>query len=511
MNDNESDNNQTTTTTTPERDDDTKAETEKDEENFVDKENQLTKINRLEIESKYLKLLRSEKKNDIQQTLLNSLSLFISQYGQQQGQQDQLEQEQEESVKIDPSSSYIHKILLQFNDSEDQYQKAFAKHTQNLNDFIDLHDDLLLQQESNFHKQISRMRKDFMEERTYQEKIHEEETKATLLKEIQNIQSKYSSQTQIMKREHSHLIQEIKNKNLEHINTLRIQLESKIEDLQELYDFNRMEFIQKTEGVYSDYQNLQKLDKQYKKEIKSQENLLQHYFLTYGSKPLMEQQNQQQQISDQKAEQIKERKMNVMNEYTKLKQKMSLFRQEQLSSLTLLSTQAHSITHELQNKLDLAQRILKMNRLNQKMEKEYEYLSPFMDTNNNIISTSSTSKDDIDDILNPKSIDDRANRMVQKYKESKMTKNNDGEMKTLYHSEFFEPFMEKYNKALLELMTIEHQEQKEKEKKTLLKKQIQQFNNGISINDEVLGNKDGNPLFVVNGRINVGARLPVKS
>jgi len=69
-------------------------------------------------------------------------------------------------------------------------------------------------------------------------------------------------------------------------------------------------------------------------------------------------------------------------------------------------------------------------------------------------------------------------------------------------------FWKKYNKVLLDALAIEREEERLKKENSDLQEILKQYFDGISVSDEML--KKANPLFVVNGRVNLNKPLPVR-
>jgi len=68
-------------------------------------------------------------------------------------------------------------------------------------------------------------------------------------------------------------------------------------------------------------------------------------------------------------------------------------------------------------------------------------------------------------------------------------------------------FYKRYNKVLLDKLSIQKQKESLQNDNVLLKSLLKQYLDGISLNDDVL--KNNNPLFVVNNKINI-SKLPVE-
>jgi hypothetical protein len=69
-------------------------------------------------------------------------------------------------------------------------------------------------------------------------------------------------------------------------------------------------------------------------------------------------------------------------------------------------------------------------------------------------------------------------------------------------------FWKKYNKVLLDALAIEKEEGRLKKENSDLQEILKQYFAGVSVSDEML--RKANPLFVVNGRVNLNKPLPVR-
>lgn len=73
---------------------------------------------------------------------------------------------------------------------------------------------------------------------------------------------------------------------------------------------------------------------------------------------------------------------------------------------------------------------------------------------------------------------------------------------------YLDKFWKKYNKVLLDALSIEKAEEQLSKENGDLQEILKQYFDGISVNDEVL--KKDNPLFVTNFKVNLNKPLPVR-
>ena len=73
---------------------------------------------------------------------------------------------------------------------------------------------------------------------------------------------------------------------------------------------------------------------------------------------------------------------------------------------------------------------------------------------------------------------------------------------------YLDQFYKKYNKVLLDKLAIERERERLQRENNDLQAILKQYFDGVSVNDAVM--KSSNPLFVVNGRVNLNQPLPVR-
>jgi len=202
-----------------------------------------------------------------------------------------------------------------------------------------------------------------------------------------------------------------------------------------------------------------------------------------------------------------EEKNGIQTHFQHLKTRMNKFRDVQGRRLNELTKNANSAKSNLKDRISLAERILKMAELGRKMETEQEKVVPFY--------VSSVESE----------IEKQAEDMVKAQKESNDGRDaisGDGEAtvtpltssswttggKPVSKWNILDNFWKKYNKVLLDALTISKEEARLKGENADLQEILKQYLDGISVNDEVI--KRSNPLMVVNGRVNLNRPLPVR-
>lgn len=79
--------------------------------------------------------------------------------------------------------------------------------------------------------------------------------------------------------------------------------------------------------------------------------------------------------------------------------------------------------------------------------------------------------------------------------------NSSGPSKSIEEWNYLDNFFKKYNKALLDKIAVSREKERLEKENADLQLILKQYLDGIGVNDDVLGSL--NPLFVVNGRVNL--------
>lgn len=175
-------------------------------------------------------------------------------------------------------SSYLLTIGMNrdLEEAEDQYQMALRTHLVNIDALIKLHDSRLYALERNFQQELKAVQADFQHEKEVMlSKFHKEKKELTAI--IDAIQQEEEGRNSDAKHAFEQLREEIRNKNLEEINMLRISLDAQIEELEQHFETAHLNYLQQTAQRTHDFkeltQNDQKLTAEIDKKRKKIDNL----------------------------------------------------------------------------------------------------------------------------------------------------------------------------------------------------------------------------------------------
>lgn len=409
---------------------------------------------------------------------------------------------------VDRKDAILQMLDRDLEEAEDQFQMALRTHLQNLDALIQLHDSRLYALEKNFQTELKTMQNDFhTEKENMLAKFKQEKKELTAV--IETIEQDENDREAEAKHSFEQLREEIRNRNLEEINMLRISLDAQIEDLEQHFETAHLNYLQQTAQRTHDFKELTQNDQRLSKEIelkKKKIDSLQTSIQQWRAK--IRQLNRE---TEERNRLLLEEKHSIQKHYQQLKQRIQAYRGTQNQRLLQLSQSANSCKETLKSKLELASRVLQMAELTRKMETEQEQVLPFapgVEVDEEASSpTREESKAQAALILNKTS----------KAKDGKKDAHS-GVQSTVWSSEggeFVPPedrmqnFHRKYNKALLDTIAIDKEKQRLTEENAQLQDLITQFINGTRVSDSILS--EDNPLFVVNGRANLNHNPPVRA
>ncbi len=348
-------------------------------------------------------------------------------------------------------------LVNRFEESEDMRRTAIASHLQTIDGMVNVNHNQLTAIEKKIRERIRELRDRYNTERASIVNKFEID-KNSLLNEIDEYQYAEQRISDKGNRDQQEALQEIRNKNLEDINSLRFILDTRIEDLDEQFELAKNEYLQKTE-VQSDslQQKLLRDGEMTKEMIILQKKIDKLCFSVKKLKRIAQRKSMQNMDRNQ---QLVRRKSEIISRYKKTKAKMDNLRitqYEKLKDLTIRSSREKS---ELEEEFFLAEKIFKLTKLISKLEKQ----DGLGDANELDFSVT---KFDANLVLG------------------------------------------RYNQVLLHYESAKKEEEKVLEQNRLLKGKIRKFQDGITVNERVI--LSNNPLVILNGRIRPESACSQKS
>ena len=365
--------------------------------------------------------------------------------------------------EVQHTNSTLGRLENEFNTAEDQYRSAHAVHVQRLHQLVDLYEERMLSMEAGFQGKLGHLQREYASERNAIVAQHHG-NRQVLLDEIESLKIQEKERKVQDERDRHQAIEEVKGRAAEDINELRFVLESKREDLEEQFEAAELEYLQNNDHKASDYQELCAEDCKMRHEI---DDLVRRNDRLQGAAKRVNAASRRnhQQVSE-KSSLLTDKKCAALAQYRSTKTKMDVTRENQYRRIATLTAKAKEYKENLQNKYDLAERILKLIGTINKLES-------LMEMQNEVDGDGGAQSGACIDEIKSTGLD-----LLQ------IVKNR--------HSRAVE--------------LLEDQDQRLREAKQMnkrLKAKLKRYEDGTSLNNDVLMADGGNPLFVINGRLGV--------
>ena len=406
-------------------------------------EKELSRINQIDIESRWKKVLSQNKVEEIKRDATHVMKDM-----------------QKEVALCDKT---IHLLYDAFDGADDQFHKANSVHMDSLQTLIDLFEEQLLSLESEFEINLYKVLKQFQMERQCIAAQHEsnnfqimDKTTAMEMEKQILVQEENNTQQQV--------INEIRNKNLEQINGVRVVLESKIEDLEDSADVAHNEYLQQTDSKSIEFQTLKEKEGKDRKEINRRINQINH--LQGILQRIKVEHDRSSGDHQEQYNNLLNRKLNAINHYhawkTKLNKIRNYHRQEMIDTTKI----ANASKKKLQEQCGLVNRILRLHSLCQSLEteKEINQMISSCHLNEPNVSIKEESLRIIDEYKNK--LNDKTIHSGSSGKRVSFKSNNINQRKVRLekyngnnnHNEdwnFLETFWKRFNKVQIEVLTLE--------------------------------------------------------
>lgn len=293
--------------------------------------------------------------------------------------------------------------------------------------------------------------------------------------------------------------EEIKNRNSEEYNVLKIQLEGIIEELERHFEQAHKAYLESTEHrtqafkqlTKNDASSARKIEVSMKKLLKLQE-ALQHWRTKIATNS---------REWEERNKSLRNEKEIMTRHYSGLKTSMDQFRAVQGERLKQLSLASNECMTKLKKKLGAGENMLKLADHCRKLETEQEKVLPFFNVGQDQLSE--------EDLLAQEELKAAAQELAGEASVSA----SDGKVKMFSYGvdddgkpveewDYLNRFFKRFNKALLDKTSIEKERTRLEKENADLRSILKQYLDGISVNDDVMNNPI-NPLMVVNNRLQV--------
>ena len=342
------------------------------------------------------------------------------------------------------------RLESEFGTAEDQYRSAHAVHVQRLRQLVDLYEERLLSMEADFQGKLEHLQQEHTSEREAIVAQHAG-NRQVLLGQIEALKTQEKERQVQDERARHQAIEEVKGRAAEDINNLQFILEGKREDLEEQFEAAEIDYLQNNDHKATDYQDLCAEESKMKHEI---DDLVRRIDRLQGAaKRVNAASRRNYQQRSEKSNMLTDKKCAALEQYQSTKGKMDHTRESQYRRIAALTAQAKEYKEDLQIKYYLAERILKLIAATTKLESSMEMQGQ--------------------DGIGGENEDLDLGQIVQN----------------------------RYTRAVQLMGDQEERLREAKKTNKDLKAKLKRFEDGTSLNDDVLRANGGNPLFVINGRL----------
>lgn len=424
--------------------------------NLVDEEIKISKLNKIKLLNDWRIVMRIAKVDEIRK----ELTLYLKNFNRE----------------IDNKDAILQMLDADIDEAEEQYQIALNNHFVHLQQLTNLQDSRIKGLFKEFDKDVSELEMEFKNEfDQIKDNFFDEQSEILKMLKFLNseIELKSNKQKEDFRSMRETLLSDIKEK------YTKIQ-----ERIQKMADNEVNIFNSELNDIKAKAEEKNKLDKSYITTLTNLDRSISNLKakvekLTDEHKQLKIKIKQNQEDWEQKNKSIKEEKEKINKSYKILKAKMNQFRNGQLEMLTNLVKNSFNCNIKLESYIKISEKILKLAEICRRLETEKEKIVPYYSTIDNL---------DDNNINNTNNIN-----MPDAYKIFGIDPDLYDEIESLQN------FWKRYNKVQLDVITISKQKEEISKQNQLLKNLLQQYYDGLTVNNYVMNSKE-NPLLVIDNK-----------
>ena len=408
--------------------------------------------------------------------------------------------------EVDRKDAITQMLDRDLEDSEEQYQMALRGHSQIVDSLMDLQYMRMKDLHENFLQNLKALEDEFESEFTEISNTNSRQRKE-MSDMMDAMESEFAEAEAEAKHDFESQREEIKNKNSEDYNVLKISLESTIDELERHFDQAHVAYLSSTDArtesfkqlTRSDAQSARIIEKRMRRLMRLQDSLT-HWRTKISS-------NSREWDTRNKA--LRAEKDIMAQHYHRLKASMDKFRQGEGQRLKALSLNSRESIDELKNKVEMAEKILHLAELCRKLETESEKVLPFASLSQ-LSGPQAEIEGEGQELTSESSMEKLGMSSPHGHQEREPIKpptmssyGMDSNGSVMEEWNYLNNFFKKHNKVLLDNLAIEKEHKRLSQENQELREILKQYLDGISVNEEVINAP--NPLLVVNHRTNVVA------
>jgi len=268
----------------------------------------------------------------------------------------------------------IRMLFKDLDDAEEQMQTAQRAHMAKIAALEEIHHQKMTCLTEEFERDLKVLKHEFNTEMQHAIATHAKEIKE-MNAIIAAVEAEETGRVTREKQSHENEREMIRNKNLESINELRINLENKIEDLERMFDEAHQNYVDKTDQANRHFKELEREDRRLSRRIrKKKERIDKLQAQLLAEKKKLE--NTAKECAARNTA-IREQKEAVLQHCNALKERMKRMRTSQARRLTELVVLSRDALLANESQLTRAEKLLQLAELSRKLETEREKVVPF--------------------------------------------------------------------------------------------------------------------------------------
>ncbi|KAK9816665.1 hypothetical protein WJX72_003464 [[Myrmecia] bisecta] len=403
---------------------------------------------------------------------------------------------------VDRKDSIIQMLDRDLEDAEEQFGNAHRGHLQVMDQLLDLQYQRMQALQQQFAANLAALQTEFEAEKGDIIAAHTRQKK-DMADMMEAMEKEFEEAEGEARQEFESAREEIKNRNSEEYNVLKISLEGQIEELERTFEGAHQAYLQNTEQRTGAFKALTKSDASAARIIEKRMRKLLHLqeALTHWRTKIAS----NSRDWEERNRALRAEKDSMARHYHALKANMDRFRAQQAERLKQLSIESAAAEAALQNKLEAAERILKLGELCRKLETEQEKVLPFCSVEEAVPLSGERALVVYDPVAARKTLDEAAaeegEAQAALFQREAFTSHAlDAQGRPVAQENYLDNFFKRYNKVFLDKTAIDRERARLEQENGELRRLLKQYLDGISVTPEVMNNP-ANPLLVVNQRL----------
>lgn len=371
-------------------------------------------------------------------------------------------------IALDQCDAVVIRLKDWLVQGEEQYQYSLRAHKNSLEDLQKLAQKRLDTEQKRWEERLKALVDEFESER--EKTINEYQRHVAEMRDITSaINHEYENTKTAMDNRFRLEKDSLTNRNQEAISALQTHLMEQIQKVDAAMKAANEDFKSKTEGKMTQFNQLYEEHKARQKEMKANEEIIirKTAEIAHWRRKIKNNERESKEENDR----LRQEKENLSLHFRELKEIMAQFRNIEARKLAEISVAFEDAITNCTEKMKLAEKILKYAEMSRKLETEREQVLPF-----------------------PISITETDPEIERQMRNFKMQLK--GDSKYVDESDMFDKFYRRYNKVLLESLSLQREKEQLLDVNRRLKEMLKKYIGGMGVSADSVDKP--NTLVVVN-------------